>query len=258
VFLKAQGGLHIRDFLLTHDVQHLKDLLDHMLEQPEGFEKLCLWLKLGAERYAPFNWTKGMPLSRCIDSMGRHMLAMYRGLTDELHDAALMCNLMFVIHYCEEIEAGRLPNSWYDLWDYETRAPRVSGAPKGLTEADKGAAAHQADVVRLRAVMENHWATCKTNDPAYHPVPFEVAAYYHVYPLKMVLDMVILAIDASNAPSNQALQECSAVINRPVCFRPLDTKTFSRAYEGYLRQHGYNKSRSSDPGGDASGCSTVS
>jgi hypothetical protein len=118
--LAFQGGEYVRSFLLTRNPEHLEHLLDTMLAKPDGYEKLCLWLKLGAERYAPYNWTKGMPISRCVDSIGRHMLAMHRGATDELHDAALMCNLMFVIHYMHEIREGRLDPKWNDLWAYDT------------------------------------------------------------------------------------------------------------------------------------------
>lgn len=114
-------GETIQAFLLSRNESHLVALMQKLLEEPDGYDRLCRWLKLGAARYSAFNWTKGMPLSRCVDSLGRHLLAMQQGKADEDHKAAFMCNLMFIIHYHKEIAAGRLDRKWYDLWDYQTK-----------------------------------------------------------------------------------------------------------------------------------------
>jgi len=76
-------------------------------------------LDKGARKYAERNWEKGMPISRCIASLERHLNQYKMGLTDEDHLAAISCNIIFIIHYEEMIKRGLLPEELADLPQYE-------------------------------------------------------------------------------------------------------------------------------------------
>jgi hypothetical protein len=86
-----------------------------------GVARLCNWLELGAKKYRAFNWAKGMPMLRCFDSLGRHLAKLQAGEVDEDHLAAAMCNIMFILHYHEEVKAGRLSIQYFDIFDYNDR-----------------------------------------------------------------------------------------------------------------------------------------
>jgi hypothetical protein len=62
---------------------------------------------MGSEKYAPFNWTKGMPVTEVSESLLRHMFAYLNGENEdkeslELHLSHVMCNCMFLIHIMRE------------------------------------------------------------------------------------------------------------------------------------------------------------
>ena len=68
-------------------------------------------LEFGAIKYAPWNWTKGMPVDQVLDCLLRHTAAIQRG--EELdpesglpHIDHLQCNAMFLSHFYHE---GRWP-----------------------------------------------------------------------------------------------------------------------------------------------------
>lgn len=106
----------IRDYTLTRDEMCLYFALDMMVDA-YGVAILVEWLRLGAEKYDKFNWAKGMPFTRVLDSLLRHCSKWF--FDDEDHPAAIMCNLMFLIHYVEEIKAERMHSKWDDLFKFE-------------------------------------------------------------------------------------------------------------------------------------------
>ena len=110
------------DYLLEHRPEFLESAFEE-LSMSFGIDRLCEWLRLGAEKYDRFNWAKGMPISRCIDSLGRHLSKWDKD--DEDHIAAVMCNIMFIIHYHQACEAGLLPKKWMDLWDFNQNKEAV-------------------------------------------------------------------------------------------------------------------------------------
>jgi nucleoside 2-deoxyribosyltransferase len=79
------------------------------------------WLERGARKYSIDNWTKGMPIRECVASLARHLEAYKLGLCDEDHMAAIRTNAGFILHYEEEIKAGRLPASLDDMPRYVDR-----------------------------------------------------------------------------------------------------------------------------------------
>ena len=58
----------------------------------EAIEELAIWYELGAEKYEPRNWEKGLSVSDCINRMVRHALKAASGWMDENHLAAVMWN----------------------------------------------------------------------------------------------------------------------------------------------------------------------
>jgi hypothetical protein len=77
------------------------------------------WLRKGAKKYAERNWEAGMPISRCVASLCRHLEAFKMGRTDEDHLAAIAVNAQFIMHYEAMIERGVLPPSLDDMPKYE-------------------------------------------------------------------------------------------------------------------------------------------
>lgn len=78
-------------------------------------------LKFGAEKYAPYNWAKGMSYSRLIAASLRHIFAFNQGQdldpeTNRSHIAHALCCLLFLMEY----EARKSKFEQYDdrfKWD---------------------------------------------------------------------------------------------------------------------------------------------
>ncbi len=54
------------------------------LFSPFAMERIGLWLMRGAEKYSEHNWAKGIPASRCMASLHRHLMKYMQGATDVL------------------------------------------------------------------------------------------------------------------------------------------------------------------------------
>ena len=98
------------------------------LISPHLLFRLGEWLRFACkdrlpEPYPPRNWEQGMPYSETLGSMERHIQAWKLGDTKEDHLAAIAFGAMALIHYEEEIEAGRLDPSIDDMPHYETPKP---------------------------------------------------------------------------------------------------------------------------------------
>jgi hypothetical protein len=92
------------------------------LISPFAEERQGHWLLMGAKKYAERNWERGMPFSRCVASLKRHLMKYQQGKRDEDHLAAIMFNAMALIHYEEMIERGLLPAELNDMPNYEPNA----------------------------------------------------------------------------------------------------------------------------------------
>ena len=88
------------------------------LISPFATERLGNWLLLGSKKYSERNWERGIPVSRTIASLHRHLMKYQQGSKDEDHLAAIMCNAMFVLHTEEMVRRGVLPKSLLDMPDY--------------------------------------------------------------------------------------------------------------------------------------------
>jgi len=122
-------GMAIRD---TADDKPRPDLISPFAEERQGH-----WLRKYAER----NWENGMPFSRCVASLKRHVMRYQQGRRDEDHLAAIMFNAMALIHYEEMIERGVLPADLNDMPVYhKTEAKRKTRTTHGRRQSKKPAA----------------------------------------------------------------------------------------------------------------------
>ncbi len=85
---------------------------------PFATERLATVLAEGAKKYGPFNYQKGIPASRILASLHRHLMKYQQGSTEEDHLGHLAANVVFLLHVDECCKRGILPDSLLDLPDY--------------------------------------------------------------------------------------------------------------------------------------------
>lgn len=98
------------------------DLISPHAQMREG-----MIMTLGAEKYKTRNWELGLPISECLASTQRHIEQYKRGDTDEDHIAQARWNLGVILHFEEEIKAGRMDPAIDDMPKYRQRACPVCG-----------------------------------------------------------------------------------------------------------------------------------
>lgn len=84
---------------------------------PHAHERIVSWLTAGAIKYAPRNWEKGIPCSRHMQSLLRHVHAYRSGEREEDHLAAIAVNAIFLMQTQYWCEQGLLPPELNDLED---------------------------------------------------------------------------------------------------------------------------------------------
>jgi len=67
----------------------------------DSLEDMVRVLEMGAKKYSPDNWKKGMPIKEVIESMLRHTFALLRGEINDIesklpHIGHIQCNAMFI------------------------------------------------------------------------------------------------------------------------------------------------------------------
>jgi hypothetical protein len=66
---------------------------------PSSIARLGQHFTNGAEKYADHNWKRGIPYSRMLDSMHRHILAFEEGDTSEDHLAAIAWGAVCLMYF---------------------------------------------------------------------------------------------------------------------------------------------------------------
>lgn len=69
----------------------------------------------GATKYGRDNWKKGIPLSRYVDSLYRHLWQLMEDDQSEDHGGAVIWNAMCLIQTKKWISEGKLPEELNDL-----------------------------------------------------------------------------------------------------------------------------------------------
>lgn len=73
----------------------------------KSLESMVEVLEFGAIKYDPYNWTKGMPVTKVSESLLRHMFAFLKGENKDSesgldHLGHIMCNAMFLSYIMRE------------------------------------------------------------------------------------------------------------------------------------------------------------
>lgn len=103
----------------VRDIQEGKGRYD--LISPIALRRLARHYENGAKKYGEHNWTKGMPLSRYLDSLIRHAYKLLAGMDDEDHAAAIAWNAFAYIHTKELIDQGKLPKELDNIVKYDLK-----------------------------------------------------------------------------------------------------------------------------------------
>lgn len=81
----------------------------------KALERVAGLYARGAEKYDEWNWAKGIPVSRNLASLDRHLNQYIQGDRDEDHLAAVVWNALAIIHY---EEYRHLYDHLFDLPDF--------------------------------------------------------------------------------------------------------------------------------------------
>ena len=105
------------DDLLRHTICYVMDEQDWDLW--DVCEEVIRVWEYGEEKYASFNWMKGMSWNSVIACYMRHVKAIKKGAINDqesgrLHAAHLVCNAMMLVHFTAYYPEGNdLPVRWY-------------------------------------------------------------------------------------------------------------------------------------------------
>lgn len=82
----------------------------HPLITPQLLDRVQALLERGAAKYGEGNWQKGMPLHDTYDSLIRHALYAWMGDNTEDHLAAIVANVMFIMHTEQKLVNSDYPS----------------------------------------------------------------------------------------------------------------------------------------------------
>lgn len=88
----------------------------------DAYLEVCKHFEDGAELHGGRNWELGIPLSKLIDSLERHIAQEKMGLTDESHARALAWNAVVYLATKIRIQNGLLPKELDDMPKYKVAA----------------------------------------------------------------------------------------------------------------------------------------
>jgi hypothetical protein len=93
---------------------------------PIPLRNLAIHYERGARKYEDWNWARGLPLSRHLNSALRHLRQFQEGQRDEDHLSAVVFNVFAITHVLEMIKLGQLPKELNDLpFQEETPWPKI-------------------------------------------------------------------------------------------------------------------------------------
>ena len=95
--------------------------LDWTLLPTEALPRVIRHLETGAKHYGRLNFQRGIPVSRCTQSLMRHLVAFLEGKDDEDHLAAVVVNGLFILH----------------MQEVHKESPEINDDPRGITRSVK-------------------------------------------------------------------------------------------------------------------------
>jgi len=84
-----------------------------------ALKRLAYHMTKGAEKYGDRNWELGQPVSRFYASALRHLMSWAEGEIEEDHLAAVLFNIMGIIHMETLVQTHNLPESLLDTEIYD-------------------------------------------------------------------------------------------------------------------------------------------
>lgn len=91
---------------------------------PTALLRLAQHYENGARVHGEHNWTRGFPISRCLDSAERHLCQYKDGDRSEDHLAAIAWQAFAAMHFEEMIRRGVLPAALDDVPRYQPEDAR--------------------------------------------------------------------------------------------------------------------------------------
>lgn len=136
-FLKDSGSRQVYQTGAMKESQDQEGKGDFSLIPPMVIKKYAEVLRVGAKKYDRFNWMRGLPLSRLLDSAQRHLNQFQEGLIDEQHLIQCAWNILALSTTMDLIERGLLPEELNDLPSYGV-GPNYRKPGKGCEIRFKG------------------------------------------------------------------------------------------------------------------------
>jgi hypothetical protein len=81
----------------------------------DSLRVLSCHFERGAQKYGRDNWTQGIPYSRYIDALNRHLWAFQEGKVDEPHLVAVAWNAICLLATAKRVQLGDLPKELCDI-----------------------------------------------------------------------------------------------------------------------------------------------
>jgi hypothetical protein len=81
----------------------------------DSLRALSCHFERGAQKYGRDNWTQGIPYSRYIDALNRHLWAFQEGKVDEPHLVAVAWNAICLLATAKRVQLGDLPKELCDI-----------------------------------------------------------------------------------------------------------------------------------------------
>lgn len=130
-FLAAYVLMRLAGFEETHSDRYLRDALSTICKIDEStLHDIAAVFHYGAQKYAPWNWAKGMPWSVPLACIKRHCSSLLRVVDNShldsesglRHLAHAGCNIVMLLHYTRyHQELNDLPST---EWFNEPQRPR--------------------------------------------------------------------------------------------------------------------------------------
>lgn len=184
----AEVGLRFNEGKIRYD-----------LLEPFAIEQVAKVFTMGAKKYAPFNWLKGMPWSSMVASMKRHIAAFENGEDFDpesglYHLAHAAWNALALVSYYKYFPQGddrihtliKQPRIALDIddviCDWVTAWSEMNGMPLPTAWQFDRAIIEKFDTMRYKGDLDDFYLKLKMKT---HPedIPFEPIAYVTARPV---------------------------------------------------------------------------
>lgn len=130
---------------------------------PLVYQMLAMRATEGAAKYNDHNWAKGIPMSRYVDAIQRHLWAYLEKDKSEDHLAAIMWNAGALAWTEQQVMAGNLPVSLYDLYEWNPEGAEeveATGTPEESCFFER--ADHKGEAGIYQLTPDGKWYYCYT------------------------------------------------------------------------------------------------